>query len=144
MWNHFIYSTNELIVMVSIWLLIMYERWIIGETMPLIKLNGYVFICCNGWYINIEDGGWDVFHVLGMSFWINTFPGAFQEFCLFFKEILISRLPFMYLKATLRMNSFKPILQNKISIFLIKITDTWFSRDKLLTLLYIKLSKHFI
>ena len=82
-----------------------------------IKLNGYMFICCHGWYINIEDGGWDVFYVLGMCFGINTFPDVFQEFCLFFKDIPISRLPFVYLKFTVKMNSSKPILQNKISIF---------------------------
>ena len=129
--------------MVSIWLLIMCERRKIGETIAPIKLNEYMFICCNGCYINIEDGLWDAFSVLGMCFVINTFLLFSKDFACFFKEIFISRLPFVYLKTTVKMNSTKLILQKKISIFVIKIPDAWFSREKLLALLYIKLSKHF-
>ena len=57
--EQFYLLTNKLIVMVSIWLLIMYERWKIGETITLIKLNEYMFIFFSCWYINIEDGRWD-------------------------------------------------------------------------------------
>ena len=129
--------------MVSIWLLIMCERRKFGETIAPIKLNEYMFICCNGCYINIEDGLWDALPVLGMCFVRNTFLLFSNDFACFFKEIFISRLPFVYLKITVKMNSTKLILQKKISIFVIKIPDAWFSREKLLALLYIKLSKHF-
>ena len=52
------------------------------------KLNRFMFVWSASWCVNIEDGVWDVFSVLGMCFgqeW-NTFSGICQRFCLFVKE----------------------------------------------------------
>ena len=85
--------TLHLIVMVSIWPLITYERLNVSKTITTNKLNRFYASLMGKLMLKLWAWCKNVYHVFEMCFgqeW-NTFPDIFQDFCLFIKQTLFQR-----------------------------------------------------
>lgn len=85
--------TLHLIVMVSIWPLITYERLNVSKTITTNKLNRFYASLMGKLMLKLWAWCKNVYHVFEMCFgqeW-KTFPDIFQDFCLFIKQTLFQR-----------------------------------------------------